>query len=222
MCGRYTYTQLPELDEEHIVFPEGQAVPLSPRYNIAPSNYAPVILQQDPKLIHFLRWGLIPSWADPAKPQSGFINARSETVLEKPSFREAVPRSRCIVLADSFYEWKTTGKEKQPFRIGLTDFRPFYMAGLSSQWVNAKGQKIDTYTILTTSPNDLMLGIHDRMPVIFQRAEAIRWLDSEEDPLQLVQEMCQPFDASEMEAYPVSRAVGNVRNDDESLIEPLA
>lgn len=222
MCGRYTYTQIPELDEEHIVFPEGQAVSLSPRYNIAPSNYAPVILQQDPKMIHFLRWGLIPSWADPAKPQNGFINARSETVLEKPSFREAVPRSRCLVLADSFYEWKTTAKEKQPFRIGLHDFQPFYMAGLSSQWVNSQGKTVETYTILTTAPNDLMRGIHDRMPVIFQRAEAIRWLDSQEDHVQLVQEMCQPFDASEMEAYPVSKAVGNVRNDEESLIEPLA
>lgn len=221
MCGRYTYTQIPELDEEHIVFPEGQAVSLSPRYNIAPSNYAPVILQQDPKMIHFLRWGLIPSWADPAKPQSGFINARSETVLEKPSFREAVPSSRCLVLADSFYEWKKTGKEKRPFRIGLQNFQPFYMAGLTSEWTNAEGKTVETYTILTTTPNDLMLGIHDRMPVIFQRAEAIRWLDSREDPKQLVQEMCRSFDATEMKAYPVSRAVGNVRNDNEALIDPL-
>lgn len=222
MCGRYTYTQIPELDEEHIVFPEGNDIPLSPRYNIAPSNYAPVILQQDPKMIHFLRWGLIPSWADPAKPQGGFINARCETILEKPSFRSSVPAHRCLVLADSFYEWKTTGKAKQPFRIGLDDFKPFYMAGLSSQWINAEGKQIETYTILTTTPNDLMHGIHDRMPVIFQRAEAIRWLDSQEDPVQLIQELCQPFDASEMEAYPVSKAVGNVRNDEESLIEPLA
>lgn len=221
MCGRYTYTQIPELDEENIVFPEGQIIPLIPRYNIAPSNYAPVILQQDPKMIHFLRWGFIPSWANPANPPSGFINARSETVLDKASFRGAVSGNRCLVLADSFFEWKKIGKEKQPVRIGVSGFRPFYMAGLSSQWVNATGQTIETYTILTTSPNALMKGIHDRMPVIFRRAEAIRWLDSAEDPVQLVEEMCQPFETAEMEAYPVSRAVGNVRNDEKSLIEPL-
>ncbi len=219
MCGRYTYTQIPELDPETIVLPAGKDIPLLPRYNIAPTNYAPVIPMDDPRHIHFFRWGLIPHWAEDMKIGYKLINARSETVLEKASFRDVVRRRRCLVLGDSFYEWKKAGKDKQPMRIGLKGFSPFYMAGLADSWTSPDGQQVQTYTILTTEPNELMAEIHDRMPVILPKAAATRWLNPQEEPESLVVELCRPFDSLSMKAYEVGKAVGNVRNDDASLIE---
>lgn len=221
MCGRYTYTQIPELDEDAVVFPSGNKIPLIPRYNIAPTNYAPVIIQQAPRKIHFYRWGLIPHWAKDEKMGGKLINARSETLLEKPSFRDSVQKHRCLVPADSFYEWKKSTGGKQPFRIGTTDFHPFYMAGLTSEWCAQDGSLIHTYTILTTLANEMMEGLHDRMPVILDKAQAVKWLSPTRDPSLLIEELCQPYLSERMEAYPVSSLVGNVRNDDEGLIERL-
>ena len=221
MCGRYTYTQIPELDEDAVVFPDGKDIPLIPRHNIAPTNYAPVIIQQAPRKIHFYRWGLIPYWAKDEKIGYKLINARSETLLEKPSFRDSVSARRCLVPADSFYEWKKIMDGKQPYRIGTTDFQPFYMAGLTSEWRAQDGSMIHTYTILTTSANEMMEGLHDRMPVILNRSDAVKWLSPSTDSARLIEELCRPFSSNKMDAYPVSSLVGNVRNDDEGLIERL-
>lgn len=221
MCGRYTYTQIPELDEDAVVFPDGKEIPLIPRYNIAPTNYAPVITQRAPKNIHFFRWGLIPHWAKDEKIGYKLINARSETVLEKPSFRDSVLEQRCLVPADSFYEWKKITGGKQPYRIGTNGFKPFYMAGLTSKWRTQEGLTLHTYTILTTSANEMMEGLHNRMPVILDKAQAVKWLSPTRDPSLLIEELCQPYLSEGMEAYPVSSLVGNVRNDDEGLIERL-
>ena len=219
MCGRYSFTQVPELDS--IILPEEIDLSIEPRYNIAPSNYAPVILQRDPRHIHYLRWGLVPIWATDEKMGYSMINARVETLHQKASFKNLLQEQRCLVLADGFYEWKRVGKKKHPHRIGVAGFAPFYMAGLASQWRRPDGTWLETFTILTTGPNDLMSDIHDRMPVILPKSAALRWLSPQESPEKLIRELCIPFDSAQMEAYEVGPGVGNVRNDDPSLISPF-
>ena len=167
MCGRYSFAQNP--DPAVIVQPEGVEMVWEPRYNLAPTQYAPVIPQGDPKRIHLMRWGLVPYWAKDSSIGFKMINARSETITEKPAFRDPVKRSRCLVLADGFYEWKKTANGKQPYRIVLETEKPFYMAGISDQWLSPEGKKIQTFSIITTGPNELMKDIHNRMPVIFNQ-----------------------------------------------------
>ncbi|TAE50225.1 MAG: SOS response-associated peptidase [Bacteroidetes bacterium] len=220
MCGRYTFTRKPEASR--VLSPDGAPVPEGPRYNIAPTQYAPIRLLSDPEPVYYYRWGLIPFWAKDAKIGASMINARSETVDEKPAFRNLIRQgSRCLVLADSFYEWKTDGKTKQPYRIGLRSGAPFFCAGLTSVWRNPAGGQISSYTILTTSPNELMEGIHDRMPVILPREAAAVWMDPRAETGDCLA-LLRPYESAEMLAYPVSSRVGNVRNDDADLILPLS
>lgn len=216
MCGRYSFTQKP--DPAIIVQPEGIEILWKPRYNLAPSQYAPVIPQGDPRRIHLMRWGLIPHWAKDMSMSFNMINARAETLSEKPAFRDPVKRSRCLVLADSFYEWKKIGSGKQPYRIMMESEKPFYMAGISDQWLNPEGGIIHSFSIITTTPNSLMLDIHDRMPAILGSKEAKQWITARD--YQGVASLLQPFASDKMKAYPVSPNVGNVRNDSEDLVLP--
>lgn len=217
MCGRYTFTQLPE---NETVNPDGVDTGwLRPRYNVAPTNYCPVFPAQDPERAYLYRWGLIPHWAQDEKIGYRMINARSETVHEKPAFRTALAHGRCLVWADGFYEWQKRGKAKQPFRITLASGAPFLMAGLSARWQAPDGQVIHSFTILTTTPNALMADLHDRMPVILSAQGARQWLDPQLDP-ERWPDLFRPFPAEAMRAYPVGAAVGNVRHDDPTLIEP--
>lgn len=216
MCGRYTFTQTPNPDL--IVLPEEGFKTLTPNYNVAPGQLCPVIPQDDPKSIHLFQWGLIPYWAKDEKMGFKMINARSETVATKPAFRDPIRRSRCLVWADGFYEWKKDISGKQPFRITLKTGNPFFFAGISDRWRSPEGKIIETFSVLTTEPNELMMDIHDRMPVIFTESEKNQWLDptlSTDSVLSLL----RPFDASLMEAYPVSPSVGNVRNNSANLVE---
>lgn len=218
MCGRYTLTQIPDL--EKIIHPEQAEVLISPRYNIAPTNDCPVIPQEDPHHIHLYRWGLIPHWAKSKSIGYKMINARAETIERKPAFKHGIQKRRCLVLADGFYEWKKKGKAKQPYRIHLTTQDIFSFAGISSIWYDENGIKIESFTIITTEPNDLMEDIHNRMPVILSKEIELDWLDpdlSQEDRKSLM----RPFPAQQMKAYPVKPAVGNVRNDDPTLILPF-
>jgi putative SOS response-associated peptidase YedK len=219
MCGRYTITELPaepELAESLLadnVF--------KPNYNVAPTNACPVIPQGDPDHIYLYRWGLIPHWAQDMKIGYRLINARSETLAEKSSFKNPLQRSRCLVLADGFYEWKKEGSDKQPYRITLNQGGIMTLAGLYDQWRSPEGETIYSFTIITTEPNSLMAGIHDRMPVILDGVAAKEWIQQglpQEDALN----MLRPYDADRMTAYPVSKAVGNVRNNDVSLIQPVS
>ncbi len=219
MCGRYTYTRKPDIST--VVSPPEESHLLGPRFNIAPTQLVPLKLQGEPEQLHYFRWGLVPHWSKDAKQAYKMINARSETLLEKRTFAPLVGSQRCVLLADSFYEWKRMGKQKQPYRIGLRDFEPYVMAGLYGMWYQPDGEPWHTCTIVTTGPNDLMQNIHDRMPVILSPENAARWLDPEEEPEALVKALCVPFDADKMEVYPVSDAVGNVRNNDARLIEPI-
>ncbi|MEL6132599.1 MAG: SOS response-associated peptidase, partial [Bacteroidota bacterium] len=147
------------------------------------------------------------------------INARSETLLEKASFKGPVRKARCVVLADGFYEWKKMAGGKQPYRIMMEDERSFVFAGLYAHWRSPEGKEVWSFTIITTEPNELTMDIHDRMPVIFDPPQQRRWLDAGESAEDLL-EILRPYPAERMKAYPVSAAVGNVRNDDEELILP--
>ncbi|MEM6346814.1 MAG: SOS response-associated peptidase [Bacteroidota bacterium] len=217
MCGRYTLTKVPE--ESVVVYPETEKVALIPRFNVAPTQLMPVIPMTDPKRIHFYRWGLIPNWAKDKKIGYKMINARSETLLQKAAFKTPFRQTRCLVPADGFYEWKQTLSGKQPYRITLQDEALFYFAGLYDVWRSPQGENISTYSVITTEPNELVLPIHDRMPVILDAAAAERWLSPQEQAEDL-QEILRPYPAEEMKAYPVSPEVGSVRNESERLIRP--
>src|SRR3989449_488160 len=178
MCGRYTLKTPVERLSEKFQFPE--VLPLKPRYNIAPSQWVAVfrLLPGDPdRKLAMLRWGLLPAWVkDPAKVQQP-INAKAETAAEKPMFRDAFKRRRCLVPADGFYEWKQDGGRKQPVYIHMRDGEPFAIAGLWEHWEGQDGQVIESCTLLTTEPNDLLAPVHNRMPVILDPKDYAQWLD---------------------------------------------
>lgn len=217
MCGRYSLQKTPS--ESVVVYQGEQSALMGPRYNVAPTNWMPVIPMSDPGHVYYYRWGLVPHWAKDEKVGFRMINARAETVLEKPAFRTPMRRGRCLVPADGFYEWKRTEAGKQPYRITLSDEEMFYFAGLYDCWQSPEGKAIWTYTIITTEPNELMVDIHDRMPVILPRAQTKRWLNPQEQA-EMLQPLLVPYPAEAMNAYPVSPAVGNVRNDRPDLIDP--
>jgi putative SOS response-associated peptidase YedK len=218
MCGRYTVTVNPEELAQH--FDVTVPVDFSPRFNAAPTQQLPVILNEDPKQFEMLRWGLVPSWSKAIDNKYSMINARSETLTEKPSFKKALERRRCLVPADSFYEWKKLDDGKQPMRITLKDEEPFAFAGLWDTWKSPDGEIIRSFTIITTEANELMKPIHDRMPVILSREAEKRWLDEQTD-LDKLTKLLKPFDPDKMKAYPVSKRVNGANVDEPSLIMPL-
>jgi len=186
-----------------------------PSYNISPSQLAPVIVNVDgTRVLDLYRWGLIPSWAKDMKIGNKMINARCETVGEKPSFRRLVNKRRCLVPADGFYEWKKSedGESKIPMRIMMKSEVPFAFAGLWDEWRNAEGQPLRSYTILTTSANPLLKKVHDRMPVILRPEGIDPWLDPGVD-LKEMKEVFEPYSEEEMGYYSVSTFVNSPRND---------
>lgn len=220
MCGRFTLTVTIEQLMERFLF-EDVPFDYSPRYNAAPGQWIPAIIAQDGKnRIGPLRWGLVPSWAKDEKIASHTINARVETIMQKPAFRTAFERRRCLIPADGYYEWKTLpdGK-KQPVRIRLKDEGVFALAGLYEIWTSPDGKKLSTCTIVTTQADGWLKEIHPRMPVILRREDEAVWLDRTRfDPKRLLQ-CCEPYPVGQMEAYPVNPRVGNVRYDTPDLIE---
>lgn len=220
MCGRYTLTT--ELNEGDIAETAQEYVQLGPRYNIAPSQYCPVIPQHDTdRKIHFYKWGLLPHWAKDPKMAYKMINARGETIHQKPSYKDSFQKRRCLVLADGFYEWQKLEKGKQPMWITLNSHERFYMAGIYSYWKNPEGSWLETFSVITTSPNPLMAPIHDRMPVILPENLVDEWMNPSMET-ELLLKLLVPFDEALMTAQPVSSRVGNVRNDDAELIQPLS
>lgn len=219
MCGRYTNTA--KLDAMQLRFDfDTDETDFVPRYNIAPTQYAPVLILDDSgnKRLEMMRWGLIPHWAKDASIGNRMINARSETIHEKPVFKSPFQKKRCLVLADGFYEWQKTGKTKQPLRITLKNRQLFGMAGLWSRWKDANGKEIKTFTIITTTPNALMKKIHDRMPVIIPPDLEDAWLQGED--LDKLQGMLVAYPAKEMAAYEVSTIVNSPKNDIADCIKP--
>jgi putative SOS response-associated peptidase YedK len=224
MCGRYRLTAKQRFIAEHFDLEETE-VHVSPRYNIAPTQEAAVVRQdrQQPKrLFSLMRWGLVPYWAKDASIGFKTINAMSETAAEKASFREAMRRRRCLVPADGFYEWQKLGrKEKQPYNIGMADDGLFAFAGLWERWADSAGTPLNSFTILTTTANPLLAGIHDRMPVILKPEDYAVWLDPGMTNPAGVADLLRPFDARLMKKYPVSTRVGNADNDDPECIREI-
>jgi putative SOS response-associated peptidase YedK len=222
MCGRYTLkTPVEELSEK-FQFPE--VIPLKPRYNIAPSQPVPVVRlmpdNQERKLA-MLRWGLIPAWVkDPAKARQP-INAKSETVAELPTFRTAFRKRRCLIPADGFYEWKQEGGRKQPVYICMKDREPFAFAGLWERWAGEEDEFIESCTILTTEPNELLVPIHNRMPVILDPNDYELWLDPDVQQPYKLGPLLRSYPSESMIYYPVNLRVNNPKHDDPLCLEPL-
>ena len=236
MCGRYSITSPPEAIQRVFQVPELPNLPA--RYNVAPTQDVPVVRvggdSEGPEAdggrhLVQLRWGLVPFWADDPTIGAKMINARAESAAEKPAFRAAFRRRRCLVVADGFYEWKAPpqdgsaakGQRKQPYRIEFTDRRPFGFAGLWERWTNPQDQSVlETCTILTTEANEYLRDIHPRMPVMLSPEAFDRWLDPKAD-LETAQSLLTPYPDDALIAYPISTRVNAVRNDDPSILEPL-
>jgi putative SOS response-associated peptidase YedK len=224
MCGRYTLIRLADFTD---MFPWIRAAPPSewdrPRFNVAPTQRVAVVPNDGRNQVDFFQWGLVPHWAKDASCGSRMINARREGVADKPAFRSAFRRRRCLVPASGFYEWKKhpDGKTKTPMHIRMKDKKPFAFAGLWEVWRAPDGSKLQTCTIITGPPNELVGAIHDRMPSILKPEDYHRWLDPDELPTEELTEMLQPYPAELMEAYAVSRAVNAPKNDSPELIAPV-
>ncbi len=225
MCGRFTLTiDLNDVVKAMpwLVLPDGLDQ-LAARYNIAPTQPVAVVPNSGERRLDFFVWGLIPSWADDPKIGNRMINARAETLAEKPSFRAAYRRRRCLVLADGFYEWrKEPDGSKTPMYVRMRSGAPFAFAGLWESWDSPLGDQILSCTIITTMPNDLLSTIHNRMPVILPAWAYDAWLDPAERSPEELAPLLKPYPAEEMEAYPVSTLVNNPANDLPQCVEPLA
>lgn len=223
MCGRYRLSRRKEVLAEHFGA-DFADLDWQPRYNIAPTQPVPVIRRDDrgPTLhASLMRWGLIPSWATDATIGARMINARSETAASKPSFREPLHKRRCLIPADGFYEWVRGAKRKQPFCFEVGDGGIFAFAGLWDRWRGPDGQAVETCTILTTTPNELLAAVHDRMPVILAPEHHGRWLDPSMQDVASAVDLLKPFDSKLMKRYPVSTHVNLVANDDSECSAPV-
>ncbi|QDV36944.1 SOS response-associated peptidase [Tautonia plasticadhaerens] len=219
MCGRYTLRAKRETIAEAFDLPEVPELPA--RYNIAPTQDVPVVRpgpDQGHRTLCLLHWGLIPSWADDPSIGNKMINARAETVAEKPAFRHAFKTKRCLVVADGFYEWRREGKHKRPYFIRMKDDRPFAFAGLWERW-DKGGGPIESCTLITGEPNEVVAPVHDRMPVILHDSDYDIWLDPEVTDPKMLRPLLVPYPAEEMEAYPVSTLVNSPANDVDECIE---
>ena len=220
MCGRYTLTTPAEAVNKFFGLAPGPN--LAPRYNIAPSQDVLAVRNTDSggRAFASLRWGLIPSWSKDPATGHRTINARAETVAEKPSFRAAYRKRRCLIAADGFYEWqkqKAGTRAKQPYWIAMADQGPFAFAGLWEHWQAPDGENIESCTIVTCPANDLVKPIHDRMPVILAPGDIELWIDTGANPADLL----KPFSAAAMMARPVSTHVNSPANDDPNCIAEM-
>ncbi|HLG26971.1 MAG TPA: SOS response-associated peptidase [Paenisporosarcina sp.] len=219
MCGRYSlFADFREIEERF-----GEATfdveEYEESYNIAPSQMVLSVINDGFKnRLGYLKWGLVPSWAKDPKVGFKMINARAETVHEKPSFREALKKKRCLIVADSFYEWKRTEDRKVPMRIQMKNNELFAMAGLWESWKSPSGEFVHTCTILTTEPNDLMSTIHDRMPVILKQADEQTWLNPAVKTIDELRPFLIPLENGLLEAYEVSDKVNSPKNNAPDLI----
>ena len=230
MCGRFARRSTQQVLADWFGVELEDMPWFAPTYNAAPQSVQPVVrLNRDSGNREFAlqRWGLVPFWAKDAKLAYTTINARAEQAAQKPAFREALRKRRCLVPADAFYEWqrpnpkiapKTGAKAKQPFAIALKSGEPYAFAGLWERWQPREGEPLETFTILTTDPNETMEPIHNRMPVILEPRDYLRWL-SPGDPARPPVDLLRPFPAEKMLAWPVGDRVGNVRNNDPQLLE---
>lgn len=230
MCGRFTQ-QRPTAELAEIFDAEPLVEASEPRFNVAPSQGVVAVVRppEDRRLLTTLRWGLIPSWAEDPKVGYKMINARAESVFTSPAFRSSIRKKRCLIPADSFYEWRLPpeppegGKaRKQPYLIHRVDGQPLALAGIWSTWKEPEsGGWLRSCAIVTTTPNQLMARIHDRMPVILPESAWDLWLDPTLDDVDELRGLLVPYVAGELEAYPVSTLVNNTRNESPDLTAPI-
>ncbi len=217
MCGRFTLTVDPADLQMQLDLKDVPA-DLKPRYNIAPTQPVAVVTSAQERKVEIFQWGLIPSWSKDPSMASRMINARAETIHEKPAYRTPFARKRCLILADGFYEWKQLEKGKQPHYINLASGGLFAFAGLWDDWTSPEGDERRTCTIITCEPNELMARLHNRMPVILDKDVMWDWLNPTATPIEL-KAMLVPY-AKAMKAYPVSRLVNAPENDTAECIRP--
>jgi putative SOS response-associated peptidase YedK len=220
MCGRFTIkSPLKELVDEFDI--DDLAPGLEPRWNVAPTQTAPIVrVEEGKRRLALLRWGLVPGWATDLKIGHRMINARSETAATQPAFRKAFARRRCLVLADGFYEWRKEGKARLPLHIRRPDGRPFAMAGLWERWRPQDGPPLETCCVLTTASNGPIASVHDRMPALLLERDAVRrWLDADaaQDDLQA---LLRPAPDDALALVPVNAFVNDVRNEGARCLDP--
>lgn len=221
MCGRYLITSSPEAIRALFGYAEQPNFPA--RYNIAPTQPIPVVRLVDGKRsFALMRWGLIPSWVKDPHNFSLLVNARGESVIDKPAFRVAMRRRRCLIPADGFYEWKQDGERKRPYVVRPTSGGPIAFAGLWETWTGPNGEELDTACIVTTDANRTLRSIHDRMPVVIAPEAFDLWLDCAKMEPAIAAALISPAREGEFEAYEVSTAVNRTANDAPALIEPVA
>lgn len=219
MCGRYSQSQ-----QQQLLIPRYQAelteTKITPRFNIAPTQNAVVVVEDGKRQIRMMRWGLIPHWAKEASIGQKMINARAETLAEKASFRGPLKNQRCLVPADGFFEWQKEGAAKFPVRIVLKNEKVFSLAGLWDRWKDPEGKTTETFTIITTEANELLKPIHDRMPVILTREAEKIWLDPKVTDAERLLPLLRPYPSEEMKTYRVSPKVNSPKNDGPDCIKP--
>lgn len=218
MCGRFSLKSTMRAIEDEFSIDKSDIV-IEPRYNIAPTQNVAVIFNDGQNNLTFFKWGLIPSWAKDPAIGNRMINACAETISEKPSFKTALKKRRCLILSDGFYEWEKTGEDKIPTYIFLNNHKPFAFAGLWDNWKSPEGKIIYTCTIITTTPNELIAPIHNRMPVILQKQFIDFWLDSSYQKETELINILKPYPHDEMAAHEVSKLVNSPKNDNPDCID---
>lgn len=221
MCGRYTLSSPADLVAD--LFDLDEEIELSPRFNIAPTQEAAVVRasgETAKRRLDHLRWGLVPAWAKDPATGNRMINARAEGVAEKPSFRSSFKRQRCLVVADGFYEWQRRPGGKRPYYFHLKDRQPFGFAGLWERWTKDERDPLETFTIITTEPNDLVASVHQRMPVILRPEDYRQWLDPIFSERKTLQSLLRSYPSVEMEAFAVNTWVNSPAHDDPSCVTP--
>src|SRR6185437_11609314 len=226
MCGRFRQTRSAKFLERQFnarLIDALNDFDILPRVNIAPSQPVVAVKQSKgkPRTITMMRWGLIPAWAKDPSIGNRTINARSETIDNTISFSDSVRSRRCLIPADGFYEWKKSGKVRQPYCFEVGEGELFAFAGLWDTWKNPQGETIESCTILTTTPNELLADIHDRMPVIIPPDKYDLWLDPDVEDFEAVKEVLRPYDANSMRQYPVSPKLNDVNNENIELALPI-
>ena len=199
-------------------------IELEPRYNIAPTQVVAIVRNEESggrRELRLVKWGLIPFWSKDPKIASRLINARAESVAEKPAFRAAFESRRCLVPADGFYEWKKTGSKKEPYLFGLAGGRPFAFAGLWEHWKAPEGVIVESCTVITTDAHDLLMPIHDRMPVILKPEDYDLWLDPQARSPEELKALLKPFQATDMKGYRVSDKVNKADHEGSDLVNPV-
>jgi putative SOS response-associated peptidase YedK len=222
MCGRFEiHAALEVIARIFGIAPGDVRIDYNPNYNAAPTNDVPVVVENGKRRLILCRWGFLPAWAKDEKTGFSMINARAETVAEKPAFREAFRKHRCIVVADGFYEWRKAGTARIPLHIHLRSREPMGLAGLYSVWTSPEGKEIRTCTIIVTDANELVAPVHERMPVILHPADYDRWLDPGLQDALALQPLLKPYPPEELGIHAVSKKVNSPRNNSPDLIEPV-